>query len=245
MSARAAASLAPEVPSATSAAVFDRLLSDILSGRFARGTRLPAERDLARTLGVSRPTLRSALRTLEAWHLVSPRRGSGIEVLGLEEAGIDVLPAYLRVHAEPRVVLDLLSLRRQLVVQIVKMVAGRIGPGQLDPARQAIQRAWDARGDAATFVREDFGLMREVVRAAAFWPGLWLLNSLRAVYVDLASNLPPMVPSTYATVYRKVMDALEAHDGEEAGRLLEAYFERHDRGLVEGLGFSARRPRKA
>jgi DNA-binding FadR family transcriptional regulator len=50
-------------------------------GEFAAGARLPAERDLARQLGVSRPTVREALIALEVQDWVEVRVGSGVYVL--------------------------------------------------------------------------------------------------------------------------------------------------------------------
>lgn len=51
------------------------------AGEFKAGTRLPAERDLARQLGVSRPSVREALIALEVEGWVEVRIGSGIYVL--------------------------------------------------------------------------------------------------------------------------------------------------------------------
>src|SRR5687768_14380217 len=79
--------------------VFDTLLKDIVSGAYPQGSRLPAERDLARMLGTSRPTLREALRRLGEWGLVEPRRGSGVVVRDMRDWSLDVLPAYLRLGA--------------------------------------------------------------------------------------------------------------------------------------------------
>ncbi len=53
----------------------ERLLQAIKLGVFGHGDRLPAERDLAARLGVSRETLREALRTLQQADCVEPRRG--------------------------------------------------------------------------------------------------------------------------------------------------------------------------
>ena len=50
-------------------------------GEFTAGARLPAERDLARQLGVSRPTVREALIALEVQDWVEVRVGSGVYVL--------------------------------------------------------------------------------------------------------------------------------------------------------------------
>ena len=53
----------------------------ISQGELAVGSRLPAERDLARQLGVSRPSVREALIALEVEGWVEVRTGSGIYVL--------------------------------------------------------------------------------------------------------------------------------------------------------------------
>ena len=50
-------------------------------GEFTAGQRLPAERDLAKQLGVSRPTVREALIALEVQDWVEVRVGSGVYVL--------------------------------------------------------------------------------------------------------------------------------------------------------------------
>lgn len=52
----------------------------IRRGEFAPGHRLPPERDLARSLGVSRPVVREAMVALEIAGLVEVRTGSGIYV---------------------------------------------------------------------------------------------------------------------------------------------------------------------
>lgn len=53
----------------------------ISQGEFAPGTRLPAERDLAKQLGVSRPSVREALIAMEVEGWVEVRTGSGVYVL--------------------------------------------------------------------------------------------------------------------------------------------------------------------
>ncbi len=58
-----------------------QLRSAIDAGEFAVGARLPAERDLAKQLGVSRPSVREALIALEVEAWVEVRTGSGVYVL--------------------------------------------------------------------------------------------------------------------------------------------------------------------
>src|SRR2546429_9022678 len=76
--------------------IADQIRGLIKSGEFPAGSRLPPERDLARQLGVSRPSVREALIALEVEGMVEVRIGSGIYVLagkgpaageGLDAAG--------------------------------------------------------------------------------------------------------------------------------------------------------------
>lgn len=60
--------------------IAEQLRGLITGGEFAAGARLPAERDLARQLGVSRPSVREALIALEVEGWVEVRTGSGIYV---------------------------------------------------------------------------------------------------------------------------------------------------------------------
>ena len=64
----------------------------IKAGEFAAGTRLPAERDLARQLGVSRPSVREALIALEVEGWVEVRSGSGVYALD-RPSGARLAPA--------------------------------------------------------------------------------------------------------------------------------------------------------
>jgi DNA-binding FadR family transcriptional regulator len=60
--------------------IADQIRALIGTGEVSPGARLPAERDLARQLGVSRPSLREALIALEVEGLLDVRVGSGIYV---------------------------------------------------------------------------------------------------------------------------------------------------------------------
>jgi DNA-binding FadR family transcriptional regulator len=60
--------------------IADQVRQLMVSGEFALGSRLPAERDLALQLGVSRPSVREALIALEVEGMIEVRTGSGIYV---------------------------------------------------------------------------------------------------------------------------------------------------------------------
>ncbi len=75
---------------------FQRLQADLsaLIDKTSPGERLPSEPELARQMGVSRATLREAMRTFEVQGLIRRRQGSGTFVVGkvpVIEAGLEVL----------------------------------------------------------------------------------------------------------------------------------------------------------
>ncbi|HEY7953667.1 MAG TPA: GntR family transcriptional regulator [Polyangia bacterium] len=243
--ARNAAAASPAASPTSAAAVFERLLGDIVGGAYGPGARLPAERELARALGASRPTLREALRRLGEWGLIEAHPGSGVEVRPQRDWSLDVLPAYLRFGAAKRgpaemgaLVRDLLAVRRSLFVDVLKIVGDRIRPGSLTAARAHAQAAFAARSRPEAFVREDFEAMRAVVEAADFLPALWLLGGLSEVYAQIAATLTGTVlaPPDYLASFRAVFDALEAGRTEAACTALSSYLGRHDRRLLATLG---------
>lgn len=65
------------------------LLGELAEGKHPVGSRLPAERDLATTHGVSRPAVREAILALEVLGFVEVRIGSGAYVIQLPDEEID------------------------------------------------------------------------------------------------------------------------------------------------------------
>lgn len=70
--------------------VADQIRTLIQSGHHAPGSKLPAERELAQQLGVSRPSLREALIALELEARVEIRMGSGVYVCSPPERAADL-----------------------------------------------------------------------------------------------------------------------------------------------------------
>jgi len=96
-----------------SAAVAQQIELLILRGILRPGERLPSERDLAERLGVSRPSLREALGTLQEDGLVESRAGAGVFVADV--LGSAFSPALIRLFAaHDEAVFDYLSFRRDL-----------------------------------------------------------------------------------------------------------------------------------
>jgi len=125
--------------------VADRLVTAIALGEFVPGQRLPSERELASTLGVSRTTVREAIQRLAALGYVEVRRGrtGGAYVLqgmGPEMIRRTLLPEWSNLER----VLDF----RQLVEpMIARTAAERVAAENIGPIRAALDGYLAAGGD--------------------------------------------------------------------------------------------------
>jgi DNA-binding FadR family transcriptional regulator len=107
----------------------ERLAHAIKLGVVAPGERFPSERVLAPQLGVSRVTLREALRALEQTGYVESRRGrnGGAYVTRRDEVGGSARTARRAVKAMGAGLTDVLQFRRALEPSAAQLAAGRAG----------------------------------------------------------------------------------------------------------------------
>ncbi len=108
----------------------------ITAGEWAVGTRLPAERDLARQLGVSRPSVREALIAMEVEGWVEVRTGSGVYVLDRSkrsDAG-----STRQLSPEEWGPLELIRARRVVEGEVAAMAATQAKSKHIDAMSQAI-----------------------------------------------------------------------------------------------------------
>jgi GntR family transcriptional repressor for pyruvate dehydrogenase complex len=115
----------------------------IRSGEYLPGARLPPERDLAKQLGVSRPSVREALIALEVEGLVEVRIGSGIYVQRAAAARNDDDAA---VHAEAGP-FELLRARHVIESECAALAAKSAKKAQIAAIEDAVavmQREFDA-----------------------------------------------------------------------------------------------------
>jgi DNA-binding FadR family transcriptional regulator len=115
--------------------IAERLAADIRSGLLAPGERLPSERELARSLEVSRASVREAIGALQVQGVVETRAGAGTFVVAAPPT------SEIPHDASPSAVLEA---RAQLEPAVARLAAQR---AQADPAVENLLEAMEAITD--------------------------------------------------------------------------------------------------
>ncbi len=112
--------------------VFEQVAAEIITGRYAPGSHLPAERALTLVFDVNRHVVREALKRLEQIGLVKISQGGGTRVLDFKRhAGLDLL-AVMSEHARAgddvaAIWLAVLEMRAAIAADLARLCALRAG----------------------------------------------------------------------------------------------------------------------
>lgn len=192
----------------------DALRRDILVGRFRPGDSLPAERELAARLGVSRLTLRAALARLTAEGLVQPQQGAGNRVLDFRDSGRLELVAHLALlPGEDGTPLalglfeELLELRCVVAAEVFAKLARSAPDETLDALAAHVEAQATLVEDPKAYVRSDIELARKLVRATGSL-ALELVTASLARIVEQSGALEAAFlanPEGALAVYRRLL----------------------------------------
>lgn len=122
--------------------------------RLGLGDPLPPEAQLAKELGISRPSLREGMKALESLGIVEARHGEGVFVSAFSfDSIIENLP--YSIVADGKKLDDLLQVRAALEIGVIGQIVDRIGPEDKQRLRELAHAMLDAARQNRTFERED------------------------------------------------------------------------------------------
>lgn len=205
-------------------AVAALLRSRIQSGELTTGDKLPAEREFARQLGVSRLTLRAALEELRGQGYLTARRGnSGGNFVSELTAPVSRWMGSLA--AEMDDIEDILEIRIALECRAAALAAARGRAEHLTAVKEAMLR-FEASTNRAEFRRSDADFHRLLAVASG---SKRLCESVPIVRGRLFSPIdhlefdPPKDDAVRE--HRAVFDAVCAHDPTAAAAAMLAHLE--------------------
>ena len=155
--------LAPATPASLVDQAIEGMRALLASGEWAVGTRIPAEPALAAALGVSRNTVREAVRALAHLGVLQVRRGDGTYVAAATE-----MQALMRRQVDRVEIAHLLEVRHAIEVRAASLAAERRTDDDLAvlDAIMARRRTALEAGDVVAFVAADVDFHVAVVAAA-------------------------------------------------------------------------------
>ncbi|MBA4385037.1 MAG: GntR family transcriptional regulator [Anaerolinea sp.] len=212
-----------------------RLEELILSGELKVDERLPAERDLAARLGVSRPVLHEALVDLAAKGLVTINPRRGVVINDFRKSGsMAILSSLLSYHngeIDPQLVTSLLSMRILVETETARLAAEHASAEQLAELRQIVQsEAASERGNLSALVELDFEFHLLVSIASENMAYPLILNSFKTVYTHFTTAFyqktagSAVVDEVHA-YHQRLLLALENHDPQKSVEIMKSMLE--------------------
>jgi GntR family transcriptional repressor for pyruvate dehydrogenase complex len=136
----------------------------IVAGEFGPGAKLPKERELAEQLGLSRNSLREAVRALTLIGVLEPRQGDGTYVTSLEPELLLAGTAFVSDLLAGDTLLELYQVRRILEPAATALATPRLTEEELEALAESLERM-DAAETTQAFIDVDVEFHRIIVQA--------------------------------------------------------------------------------
>jgi GntR family transcriptional regulator, transcriptional repressor for pyruvate dehydrogenase complex len=210
----------------------------IESGRLRPGDRLPAERDLAAQIGVSRPTVRAGLHALAAIGVVQSRHGSGTFIPdGPPVFSTDALSFFAALHGFTRE--EMYEARRILEVGAAGLAAERATPEQIATLAEEVASLFASLDDPHMFLVHDISFHRAVASASGNPIVASLMEMVSALYYEqrrvTAERASERNLRDAADAHRRIYQAIRLRDADTARQAMNDH-------LTEAFQHQAREP---
>jgi len=207
--------------------VADRLVTAVALGEFVPGQRLPTERDLASTLGVSRTTVREAIQRLSALGYVEVRRGRSGGAFVLTGTGPESGDMIRRTLLPEWGSLELLFDLRQLIEPLIaRTAAERRRNSDIANIRDALNGYLEARDDREASRTADQAVHAAIATASRN-PYLANLSAQVRREVSLGFGAEPYSEKIRAAAIKdhtRLAEAVIAGDQTAAARVASRHF---------------------
>ncbi len=191
----------------------------VTSGRLRPGDRLPAERDLAQSLHVSRSALREAIRVLESLGLLEVRAGQGTFLAGRPTGpgGVPLTGSLLKAWDDQH---KLFEVRRVIEPDLAALAARRATAGHIEQMRAALgeQKGQIQRGRTGIQADTSFHILLAEATGNAI-----LLQIMRSLLETLGKSREASLqrggrPAQSLEQHQAILQAIEARDPKLAER---------------------------
>jgi len=160
--------------------IVQKLIGLIKDSSIKPGEKIPPERELSEMLGVSRPSLREALKSMQMMNIIDIRHGAGTYVKRLEpESVVEHLNICLAL--DNTLYSEIYETRLVLECDSARMAASNITDDQLEEIENNIKRAEAEIKDPLSFLELDYELHRLISEASA--------NRIMSVFIQSINKM--------------------------------------------------------
>lgn len=211
----------------THESVQERVAAYIVAAELRPGDKLPSENELSRRLGVSRNSVREALRALEATGMIEARHGIGRHVKSFEFQPIADHLAY-SLTVDLGSIHDLLDVRKALELAFLPAAIASTTAGQLRDLEVHVE-TMRTRADAGRpFGAADMEFHRSLFRGVENRILQELLVTFWRLFlgVEERGGLPPGDQARTVELHAEILATVRARDVARAKEVMDAHF--HD-----------------
>jgi GntR family transcriptional repressor for pyruvate dehydrogenase complex len=173
----------------TAEEVISQLREMIHRGELRPGDRLPPERDLAKLLGVSRPTLRAGIRSLAAVGVLQSRRGAGTFVVKTEgPPALDSSPLRLMASLHGLKTREMFEARQSLEMAVAGLAAERATGDQMASMAEELTGMFASLDEPGQFLVHDMRFHQTVAAASGNRILTALMNMVATILFEVRSK---------------------------------------------------------
>jgi GntR family transcriptional repressor for pyruvate dehydrogenase complex len=216
--------------------VVSRLRDMIHRGELKHGDRLPPERDLAKALGVSRPTLRAGIRSLAAVGVLQSRQGAGTFVVEADESPtLDGSALRMMVALHGFAPAEMFEARLALEMSIAGLAAERSTSEQMATMSEEIASMYASLDEPAQFLVHDMRFHQTVAAASGNRILTALMNMVALILFEARSKTVKRATDLKesAEMHRQIYRAIRDRDPEAARQAMCDHLQRAQKAQAE------------
>ena len=209
--------------------VIDQIKTMIENGNLKRGDKLPSERDLVEQLGVSRASIREALRVLEIIGLIDCRQGEGNFIKHSFENGLfePLSVMFMLNDGRPD---EIFELRRVMEVETAALAAKRITDEELRELSSLIEQM-DTSQNEEERVKVDKKFHYTIAHASRNFLIVNILNTVSSLMDEFIKNAREEImkkdndKSVINNQHKEIYKTLAEHNPAEAARIMRKHMD--------------------
>ncbi|MBN6066768.1 FadR family transcriptional regulator [Aggregatibacter actinomycetemcomitans] len=217
----------------------DKIKSLIIKQNLKSGDLMPTENDLIDQLGVSRSSLREAIKSLEALHILDIRHGIGTFVS--EPSLVPMIRGLsfhtqLNLHNDLNQLINILDIREILEYGFAPMALQKITAKQTALLQKQVANIEKNAREQKFSPKDEYHIHLQVYEPLNNPLLIQYLDAFLQIYQQVEKGLPPplLTPTQLAMQYREFVDAIEAHDLTRMQRAILHYFQGIRKRLAQG-----------